>query len=205
MSSGQHSLMRDTGDPYALGHPSKKDDMLALLLPVKAGADIFAGTPWHGIVGQFLATGFQLVEVTNRLVFTPGAEGISANAQQIGFEGGKNETRPQSELRGKAERLPDAGKNIALCHAAGIAFINGRSQVCKFCLVLLLLTFQRPQSGAYHFAGVLVTSALNFRPYKMVEFIGQINIARRHAWRSFAGLGHFGLIVTWLAKIANML
>ncbi len=85
----------------------------------------------------------------------------------------------------KAERLADPGKNIALNHAAGIALINGRSQVCKPDFVLTLFTFQRPQGSAHHFAGVLVTSTLSLLQYETIEFVGQINIARRHGLRTF--------------------
>ena len=68
----------------------------------------------------------------------------------------------QLALCRNVERLPNAQKNAVLGNAAGISFIYGFAQSGKFCFVLLLLAFQRPECRAYYFAGVLVAATLHF-------------------------------------------
>ena len=69
------------------------------------------------------------------------------------------------------KRFTDAREYIAFGSAAGIALVNSRSQPGKFRLVLLLFPLQCPQRGAYHFAGVLVASALYLRQDEPVKFL----------------------------------
>ncbi len=70
------------------------------------------------------------------------------------------------------KRFTDAREYIAFGNAAGITRVNGRSQAGKFRLVLLFLALQRPQRGAYHFAGVLVASALDLPQDEAVKLLG---------------------------------
>src|ERR1700719_2357842 len=93
----------------------------------------------------------------------PGAKGIKADVEQIGF-GTMRKTEPGHGLtrrRGKVELLTDTLKSIALGNAAGVAFIDGGPQRGKLSLVSLFLTLQGPKRCANDFTGVLVAPTLN--------------------------------------------
>jgi hypothetical protein len=63
MPSRQHPLMQDAGHVNTGGLTTEENDMLTLLLAVKAGTDIITGTACSGIVRKHLAERFQRIEM----------------------------------------------------------------------------------------------------------------------------------------------
>src|ERR1035437_9679802 len=90
-------------------------------------------TPSHDrpnlrIVGQHLATSLKLPDVTVGLSFAPGAEGVTANAQQVSL-GASRKTKACHGLaprHGELALLPDTRKCVALCNPTDVTFVDGR-------------------------------------------------------------------------------
>jgi len=182
LSFGQHALVQDAGNQNASGVLAVKDNVPAALHPAKAGTNMVTRPAQRGMIGKHLATRLKIVDVTEGLVFAPGAKGISADAEQIGFAptGETKRGHGLARPRGKVEGLPDTCKDAALGNTACVALIDGRLQRGKLRLVLLFLTFQRPQRGAHNLAGVLVAAALYLLQHEAVKLVGQIDITGRH-------------------------
>ena len=139
---GQHALMQDTGNQNAAEFFPVKHNMLALLHAPQPRANFITRAAERGIIGKELATIFKLADIAVGLDCAPGAKGIKADVEQIGF-GTMRKTEPGHGLtrrRGKVELLTDTLKNIALGNAASVAFINGGPQRGKLSLVSLFLT-----------------------------------------------------------------
>lgn len=62
-----------------------KDNVPAALHSTKSGTNIVTRTAQRGILGERLATRLKIVEVTDGLVFAPGAKGIRADTEQVGL------------------------------------------------------------------------------------------------------------------------
>jgi len=160
------------------------------------GANFITRATEHGIIGKELATIFKLADIAVGLDFAPGAKGIKADVEQIGF-GTMRKTEPGHGLtrrRGKVELLTDTLKNIALGNAASVAFIDGGPQRDKLSLVSLFLTLQGPQRCANDFTGVLVAPALNLLQHKVVKLIGQIDVTGWHGGAPFLRTAHITTI-----------
>jgi hypothetical protein len=174
--------MKDAGNQNTSGFLSVKDYVPAALHSTKAGTNIVTRPAQRGIIGKHLATHLQIVEVTDGLVFAPGAKGIRADAEQVGF-GTATETKRGHGLalrRGKFECSPDPRKRVAFGNTAGVAFINGRAQRGKLRFVTLFLAFQGPQGRAHYLAGVFVAAALYLLQHEAVKLVGQVDISGRH-------------------------
>src|SRR5208337_3627016 len=127
---GQHPLMQNTGNQNAAGFLPVKHHMLALRHAPQARSNFITRATERGIVGKELATIFKLPNVTVGLGLAPGAKGIKADVEQIGFST-MRKAEPCHGLtrrRGKVELLTDTLKNIALGNAASVAFIDGGPQ-----------------------------------------------------------------------------
>ena len=82
---GQHALMQDTGNQNAAGFLPVKHNMLALLHAPQPRASFITRATERGIIGKELATIFKLADIAVGLDFAPGAKGIKADVEQIGF------------------------------------------------------------------------------------------------------------------------
>ena len=139
---GQRALMQDTANQNTAGFLPVKHNMLALLLAPQPRANFITRPTERGTIGKELATIFKLTDIAVSRDFAPGAKGINADVEQIGF-GTMRKAEPGHGLtrrRGKVELLTDTLKNIALGNAASVAFIDGGPQRGKFSLVSLFLT-----------------------------------------------------------------
>jgi hypothetical protein len=204
VSFGQHALMKDAGNQNTIGVLSVKDNVLAALHSPKAGTNIVTRSAQSGIIGKHLATGLKIVEVSDSLVFAPGAKRISSDAEQVGF-GMTREAKRGHGLalrRAKVECFPDARKWVAFGNTAGVAFINGRAQGGKLRLVQFFLTSQGPQRCAHDLAGVFVATTRDLLQHEAVKLVGQIDISGRHGG-CFLDWGDSKPILLRLAKIAN--
>jgi len=76
----QHGLMQNAGNQYAAGHLAVEDNVLSGLHATQTGADTTARSARCGTVREAVATRFQLGEVAIGLSFTPGFQGICADA-----------------------------------------------------------------------------------------------------------------------------
>lgn len=81
----QNALVQDAGNQNAPCVLAIKHNMPAALHPAEAWANIVTLPAQRGIIGKHLATGLEIVEVTDGLVFTPCAERIRSDAEQVGF------------------------------------------------------------------------------------------------------------------------
>lgn len=143
VSFGKHAPVQDARNQNALGVLSTKYDMRAALHPANARPNIVTRSPQRGIIGEHPATGLKIIHITDGLVFAPGAEGISADAEQVAF-GPARETKRGPRLarrRGKLQVFSDTRKHVTLGNTAGVAFINGGAQLGELCLVLLFFAF----------------------------------------------------------------
>jgi hypothetical protein len=85
VSFGKHALVQDAGNQNASGVLSVKHDMPSAFHPTEAGTNIVTRSPQRGIIGKHLAAGLKIINVTDGLVFAPGAKGVSADGEQVGF------------------------------------------------------------------------------------------------------------------------
>src|ERR1017187_5523194 len=72
-----------------------------------------------------------------------------------------NRTINLSALRGKIQRLADAGEHIAFRDAACVSFVDRGPEYGEFRFVLPFFAFQHPQRGANDLAGILVAALFN--------------------------------------------
>ena len=130
MSFGKHALVQNAGDQNTSGVLPVENDVPAVFHAPQAGADIITASAHGRIIGEHLATRLKVFKVADGLVFTPGAKGESAYAEQVNF-GATRETKESHCLApglGKLERLADTFENVALGKTACVAFIDSRSQ-----------------------------------------------------------------------------
>jgi len=85
MFLGQHALMQDAGNYNTAALPPIEQDVPAVLMTAQARANVVTRSAERRTLGKRLATSLKLVEVTDGLVFAPFAEGVIADAQQVGF------------------------------------------------------------------------------------------------------------------------
>lgn len=148
----------------------------------QAGPHMIASAT-HLRVGRKLSTtGFKIVDITDGLTLSPGAQCVGGDVEQVGLsQAGQTESSHQLELfLGMLQCTPYPLERISLGDSAGVAFINGGPQSGKLRLKLLFLPLQGPQRRADDLAGVFVTAALNLRKYEAVKIIRQIHIPSRH-------------------------
>jgi len=164
--------MEDAGNQDSARLLTVEHDMPAVLKAAQAGTNILAKAAQSRIAGQHLATILQFAEVACGLGLAPFAEGIFADAQQIGLGAARKSKFRHGWLArcGKFERLTNAAKDVAPGHAAGIAFVDGAAQGVQSCGVLLLLALKLAQTGTDDFARVFVTPALYLCRHKTVQF-----------------------------------
>lgn len=77
--------MQDARDQNALGIGPVEDDMPSVLHAAQAGTNVVANPARLWVVGKRLATGLKIGNVADRLFYAPGFEGVSADAEQVGF------------------------------------------------------------------------------------------------------------------------
>ena len=169
----------------AARHAPEKDDMPAVFYAAQAGANVIAGATRQRVVGQSLAAGFQIVEITHGLVFAPRAQGVGTDIRQVCFgkTGQKEFSQRLALLLRKPECLPDAIEGVSLRDPAGVALIDRRSQRGEPRLILLLLPLQCSQRRADNLACVFIPAALHLRQHEVVKLIGQIQVASRDGSR----------------------
>lgn len=85
LSFRQHALVQDAGNQNASCVLAVKHNVPAALHPAEARTNIVTLPAQRWVIGKHLATGIEIVEVTDGLVFTPGAERIRSDAEQVGF------------------------------------------------------------------------------------------------------------------------
>jgi hypothetical protein len=128
VSLRQHPLMQDAGNENASRLTPEKHDVPALFHTAQAGANVIASSTRRRVVGQPLATRFQVVDVTQCLVFAPRTQGIGADLHQAGIgKARQTELSQWLALLGKLSGLPDAIEGVSLGNATVVAFINRRS------------------------------------------------------------------------------
>ena len=77
--------MEDAGKQNSAGLLAVEQDMPAVLKAAQAGTNMLAKAAYRRIARQHLATILQFAEVAGGLGLAPFAEGIFADAQQVGF------------------------------------------------------------------------------------------------------------------------
>lgn len=82
---GEHPPMQYPGNENALGIAPEKHGVPALFHAAQARPDAVAGTAGGRVVGEPLATCFEVVERADRLLRAPLPQSPGANAQQIGL------------------------------------------------------------------------------------------------------------------------
>ena len=191
----QHRDVENSGYEDAVGLDSVKHNVHALFHPTQSGAYLIAGATQLRPIRQPLATGFQLVEIVDCLIDTPGLLGVLPDVHQVCLgEAGKAEYGHSSVLLCRELQLPpDALERIARGDTAGVAGVNRRLQRGKFQIVFTLLAFQSAKRRADDFTGVFVAAAVDFREHEAVQFRSEIDIP---GW-------HYGNQYTNLAKFAN--
>jgi len=73
VSFHKHPLMKDARNENPSGFVPVEDNMAAVLHPPQAWANIITRTAKSRIVSQPLAASFKIVNITDGLVFAPGA------------------------------------------------------------------------------------------------------------------------------------
>jgi hypothetical protein len=78
-------LVQGAGNQNASGRMAVKYHVPSVLHTPQSGADIITGAAQPGIIGEHPATRLKIIDVTNGLVYSPSAKGISSDRQQVGF------------------------------------------------------------------------------------------------------------------------
>ena len=76
---------KDTGNQNVAEFFPVEHNMLALLHTPQPRANFIPRATERGIIGKELATIFKLADIAVGLDFAPGAKGIKADVEQIGF------------------------------------------------------------------------------------------------------------------------
>lgn len=79
VSLRKHALVQDARNQNSSGVLAIKDNVPAALHSPQVRTNIITTPTQRGIVGQHLATRFQIVDVTSGLLCAPGAKGMSAH------------------------------------------------------------------------------------------------------------------------------
>jgi len=87
MSFRQHALVKYAGNENSSGLLTKKHDVLTVLCPAQAGAYVIARPARQRAFGQPLAAGFEVVEITDRLVDAPFTQCIRTDIQEVQLGG----------------------------------------------------------------------------------------------------------------------
>jgi hypothetical protein len=85
VSFGQHLLVEYTQDQNASGLLAVKQDMPPIFHTPQPGANIIAGMARGRVAGEHATTGFQAVDVTDRLILAPPLESIGSDFQEVRF------------------------------------------------------------------------------------------------------------------------
>ncbi len=128
VSIGKHPLVQDAKNQNASGVLTVKHDMPAAFHSTQTGTNIVTAPAQPDIVSQHLATGFEIVDVTDGLDLAPVTKGVRPDAQQICFSTPREtkEGHGLARLRGEIQCFPNARKHVALSNTARGAFINSR-------------------------------------------------------------------------------
>ena len=104
-----------------------KHYMPAVLRAPQGRANIVTRPTRRWTIGEHLAARLQAVDVTDSLLYSPSAESIISDRQQIGF-GAPREPEERHKLaqsQWKIEGFSDPSKNVCLGNTTRIAFIDG--------------------------------------------------------------------------------
>jgi hypothetical protein len=104
VSPGEHPLVQDAIGQNALGTGPVEDDMPAVLHAAQAATNIIADSTCHRVVGKHLATRSEIGNVADGLICAPGLEGVSTDADQVGFSA-TGETKPGHNLAPSLRKL----------------------------------------------------------------------------------------------------
>jgi len=75
----------------------------------------------------------------------------------------------------------EAGKDVAFCDTAGVAFVDGGAEGGEFFFVFAFVAFEAAEGGADDFARVFVAPGFDFVEDELVEFVGEVDVAGGHA------------------------
>ena len=64
---------------------SVKHNVLTVFHATQAGLNVIAGTARSWVVGQYLATAFKIVEITDGLAFAPCTQSVGADIHEVGL------------------------------------------------------------------------------------------------------------------------
>jgi len=136
------------------------------------------------MVSKIAAANLQLLQVANGLHFSPRAQRVRPNLEQVGFGKTRETNQPHSSASPARQLEPSANprEGIPLDNTAGVAIVNSVPQSRQLCLVLLFLAFQRSKRRPHDFARALIPAAFDLRRNEAVQLIGQV----RSAQTSFA-------------------
>ena len=73
MQLGEHLLVQDPHDHYAVSRTAVEDDVLALVVTPQARPYCITLTPQERLIGQTLAALLELIDVASALIFAPSA------------------------------------------------------------------------------------------------------------------------------------
>ena len=77
--------MQDARNPDATGIQSVKNDVAGMLEAFQSWANFIASPTDTRMIGQRLAAGFQVIEIPDRLILSPAAQGVLADRPQVVF------------------------------------------------------------------------------------------------------------------------
>jgi len=124
--------MQDAGNQNPSGLLPVEHDVPATLHAAQTWADVSAASAERRIISQQPATRLEVVEVTDGLVYSPRAECVTGDTEQVGFSSPRETKRSHRLTRrgGKVEPFPNTLENFALGKAARVTVINGPPQRC---------------------------------------------------------------------------
>lgn len=177
----QHSIVEDARYDYLRRANTIENDVPAASDPTQAGTNLVAYAPQSRIPRERPAAFVEFVQVLSGLVDSPSFDRVAGDLKQVRLGAAREADRHGLAARFRETQFPPhAGEHVAAGNTTRVAFIDGGSQSGQFGFAQLILTLQRSQGGADHFAHVAVASALYFALDEAVQFIRQIDVSGRH-------------------------
>lgn len=176
--------MQDARHKNSAANLPVKDDVPALFQKAKSRPNLGTGSPQGWIFRQTPTACFKFGQVAIRLRFTPGAESIFSDCDQIGFRktGVPGDSQKLSLRRGgQIQLFANTPEHVASGDAARVPRIDGSAQSGQLGFVFFFFPLHGPQRGPDDLACIFVTAALYLGYNHPIQLVRQIYVACRHS------------------------
>jgi len=178
MEHGQHALVENSDYANAVRTQSIEDDVLALLVPKQAGANLIARAAALWILSKLLTAGFELAQIAGALLEAPRGDRVRCDAVEVRFGTlRKMVFGPGSAQGRKAVLRSDAIEDSRFGVGASVTFVNRGAELGHPRIISLLLALECGDADAHHLLDAGSAARGHLRLGKANDFIRQVDVA----------------------------